>query len=87
MSTTDVRQTAARILDGMTFNKEKLARDCVVVCDTVDRLTAALQREQQKTASLQRDLAQATKTAAPPTEGMPAGFADIFGDIFKGKQQ
>lgn len=89
MSTTDVRQTAARILDGMTFNKEKLARDCVVVCDTVDRLTAALQREQQKNASLQRELAQAqTKTnAVPPTEGMPAGFADIFGDIFSGKKQ
>lgn len=87
MSTTDVRQTAARILDGMTFNKEKLARDCVVVCDTVDRLTAALQREQQRNASLQRDLAQATKNSVPPPDGMPAGFADIFGDIFSGKKQ
>jgi hypothetical protein len=89
MSTTDVRQTAARILDGMTFNKEKLARDCIAVCDTVDRVSAALLQEQQKSSALQRELA-AVKAAAsnradasPFPSGMPPGFADAFGDIFK----
>lgn len=89
MSTTDVRQAATRILDGMTFNKEKLARDCVAVCDTVDRLTAALQSEQQKSAALQREL-DAVKGAARSqspfgnrANGMPGGFNEAFGDLFK----
>lgn len=92
MSTTDVRQTAARILDGMTFNKEKLARDCIAVCDTVDRVSAALVQEQQKNSALQRELALAKASASshanasPFPNGMPPGFAESFGDIFKPKR-
>lgn len=92
-TTTDVRQAASRILDGMTINKEKLARDCVAVCDTADRLTTALQQEQQKSAALQREL-DAVKGAARSQSpfgnrpnGMPGGFNEVFGDLFKQQKQ
>lgn len=95
-TTTDVRQAATRILDGMTVNKEKLARDCVAVCDNVDRLSAALVREQAKSAGLQRELdaakaaARAQSSSSPfgdRTTGMPAGFNEVFGDLFKPQKQ
>jgi hypothetical protein len=88
MSTSDLRQAANRMLDGMTVNKEKFARDCVVVCDIADRLTAALQQEQQKSAALQREL-DAVKGASPfgRKSGMPGGFDDVFGDMFGGKKK
>jgi hypothetical protein len=85
MTTADVRQAAGKMLDGMKFNKEKLARDCLAVCDQVDRLNAALAQEQQKNAALMKALEDAKK--GTPFSGFNPGagkdFANMFGDIFK----
>lgn len=87
MTTTDIRQAAERIFDGMTINKEKLARDCITMCDTVDRLNAALLREQQKSAALQRELDTARKAAEASKSGLPEGFEDLVGSLFGGKKK
>jgi hypothetical protein len=85
MTTVDVRIAASKILDGMKFNKEKLARDCVVVCDIVDRLNAALLLEREKNAELMRELAIAQNNQNP-SSGLPKEFADIFGAFGAGHQ-
>lgn len=87
MSTTDIRQAAARIFDGMSINKEKLARECVTMCDTVDRLSAALLREQQKSAALQRQLDIAHKAAEASKSELPEAFNEMFGSVFGGKKK
>jgi TorA maturation chaperone TorD len=83
MTTTDVRLTVARILDGMKFNKEKLARDCIVVCDQVDRLNAALLQEQQKNAALRKELEKAQQTHNDADSSFSKEFGNLFENLFK----
>lgn len=81
MTIADVRLTASKMLDGMKFNKEKLAKDCLEVCDLADRLDAALNSERKKNAALIRELAGVTASRSSEN-GLPKEFGDIFGDIF-----
>jgi hypothetical protein len=80
MTTEAIRQSAAKILDGMTFNKGKLARECIAMCDLVDRLSSALAQEKQKNATLQQELEAARATGGD--SGITKDFADIFGGMF-----
>lgn len=65
----EIKQSAQNCLDGMTYNKQKLARDTIDMCNTVEKLTELLKAEQLKSAQV---------------KGGP-NFADAFRDIFGGK--
>jgi hypothetical protein len=80
MTTTDVRTTASNILGGMTFNKEKLARNCLEVCDLVDRLTIALAQERKRNAALALDLKgfRDTSSTATSSDELPPDFLAMF---------
>ena len=88
MSVESVRNTAKNILDGMTFNRDKLARDCLSLCDANDRLTVALANERAKTAALEAKLASrpGTSSSQGAGTGMPNDFAEAFGNMFGTKE-
>ena len=79
MDTNDVRTAVSNMLDGITFNKEKLARDCVAICDLADKLKLALAGEQQKSAALTLKVESLEKFEAPDMDWMPPGFEGMFG--------
>ena len=79
MVTDDVRTAVSNMLDGIKFNKEKLARDCVAVCDLADRLKVALAEEQQKSAALALQVERLEAFEAPDMDWMPPGFEGMFG--------
>lgn len=83
MLTKELRSVATKILDGMTFNKEKLARNCLAVCDLNDRLTAALAREQEKSAALAAEV-ESLKDSARPSTFAPDDLSPEFKDLFSG---
>lgn len=81
MPITELRRIAGNALDGMQFNKNKLATECIALCDAYDRLSAALARAQQTSAAMANEL-EALKRCNPRARDskMPPEFADIFGD-------
>lgn len=86
-----VRTAVSAMLDGMKFNREKLGKDCLSVCDAHDRLEQALAEERAKNVALAEQVAQLQRQRAMPGAGNFGGapgagnpnFGDIFGDIFK----
>lgn len=68
---TEIRASADNCLNGMTYNRTKLARDALDLCNAVDRLTKALAEEQAKNKQ--------------PRPGDNV-FGDIFGDIIGKKK-
>jgi len=85
MSTNELRGIVGRMQDGMTVNREKLARECLAVCDASDRLERQLASEREKNAELTRLLEKALKNSNPGEDifkGM-GSFGEAFGDIFK----
>ena len=78
----NVRTAVSAMLDGMKFNREKLAKDCVTVCDAHDRLEKALAEERSKNAELAAQVALLKKGGAMPGTGSP-DLGNIFGDVFK----
>lgn len=85
MDTTQLRTTATRILDGMTFNRNKLANDCLQVCSLADRLASALADERKKVAQLTAELEQARRSGSSNAEevGLGPEFDDIFRDALR----
>ena len=88
MDTKEIRTTALNVLDGMTFNKEKLARNCLAVCDLNDRLKTALAQEQLKSAALAlkiKEMMEAANAAPrfPSGDGLPPEFRDLFSGLGK----
>lgn len=90
MSKIEIRATASNILDGMTFNKEKLANQCIALCDVVDGLEAKLCLEVSKNNiltleidKLKKQIENRSKTNKDEMFGsnlkdLPPGFRDIF---------
>lgn len=86
-----VRTAVSAMLDGMKFNREKLGKDCLSVCDAHDRLEKALEDERAKNTALQAQVLQLQRQRAMPGAGNFGGapgagnpnFAEMFGDIFK----
>lgn len=88
MDTQEIRTTATNILDGMKFNKEKLARNCIAICDLNERLTTALAQEQLKSAALALKIKEMMEAANAPSShsvnDLPPEFRDEFRDLFSG---
>ena len=81
MTIASIRATVTNMLDGMRFNREKLAKDCLALCDENERLAAALEREQKKTAELTAQLKRPAGGAAAGS-GNDQGFAEAFSEMF-----
>jgi len=71
-----IRERANGVLDGMTRNTARVAKDCLALCDAIERANAALA---QKAAD-----AKTSTGAQRPTSTGPLGdaFAGIFDDIW-----
>lgn len=80
MTIASIRITVANMLDGMRFNREKLAKDCLALCDENERLTAALARERSKNEDLTAQLN--SSAAKSPGSGDTQGFAEAFSEMF-----
>lgn len=88
MTTTDeVRSMARKMLDGMSFNKEKLANGCLGLCTQNDLLKEALAAEKAKSTALASTLSavQRRNERSSSSADFPQEFGDIFGDIFGSK--
>lgn len=89
--TTDIRRTCHNILDGMSFNRDKLARTILDLCRHTESQDSALEAERLKTKRLSEELAvakqQLAQAQAAAKSGFPGGlggaFGEAFGDIFK----
>ena len=87
MDITEIRAAASNMLDGMKFNKEKLARGCIALCDQNSRLVSALAKEQLKASELTMELAALrAKGPIPASSSDVPGFGDMFGDVFNDKK-
>lgn len=70
MSLEEMEARAQRHLDGMTVNRDAMARDVLKLCALVRRIK---EREEQQ---------QPDAAGAEQRPGMAAAFDDIFGSIF-----
>lgn len=68
----EARARAQRQLDGMTVNRDAMARDVIVLVDSIHAMQA---RAAART--------RGTPESAKNTEGFSEAFDDIFGAIFK----
>lgn len=82
-TTQELRAAVSGMLDGMRFNKEKLGRDCLGVCDRADWLSTALAEERQKSAALAIRLSAATQAteADRARDDVMGAFNDVFGEV------
>jgi hypothetical protein len=93
--TTDIRRTCQNILDGMSFNREKLARAGIEMCTHVETQARALKLEQDKNKTLNAEVEALKAQLAQAKDASNTGFAgglggafgDVFGDIFKPTDQ
>jgi hypothetical protein len=90
--TTEIRRTAQNILDGMSFNREKLVRTILEMCSQIEAHARVLQAERDKNKALTAEnealKAKLAQAQSAGSSGMPGGafgeaFGDIFGDLFK----
>ncbi|QLQ28498.1 MAG: hypothetical protein HZT39_09725 [Pseudoxanthomonas sp.] len=44
-SISDIRERANSVLDGMTAHRQRVARDCLLLCDEVQRLRTLLAQQ------------------------------------------
>lgn len=85
--TTDLRRTCQNILDGMSFNREKMARSVLDACSHVEAQARVLKAEREKNAALTAELealkTQSAQSKGADTSGFPGAFGEAFGDTFK----
>lgn len=85
--TTDIRRTCQNILDGMSFNRDKLARASLDLCTHAEAQARSLEAERNKNKALAAEVEALKVQLANANSGFPGGlggaFGDAFGDIFK----
>jgi hypothetical protein len=84
MPSTEVRRMSVNVLDGLKFNKDKLATTAIALCDLHDRLQAAHTVLKTKAAEMEAELTRLKQYPlnSSKTPEMPPEFAGIFDDFF-----